>query len=71
MDMEKRIIDIETNLAHHNEQITQMSDIITDQWKQIDLLKRQLVRVMDKISQFNDDDAQGQNDSKTAIEQPS
>lgn len=53
--MEKRIIDIETLLAHHEEQINEMSDMISSQWKQIDLLKKQMLHLSDKLKQTQND----------------
>ena len=67
MGMENRIIDIETTLAHHDEQIAQMSDLITDQWKQIEALKKQLSRLSDKLEQG--DDGSGQNRQLSTLEQ--
>ena len=54
MDTEK-IIDIETTLAHHEQQIAEMSTIITDQWREIEALKRKLSRTLDKIDQLAHD----------------
>ena len=48
MDQEK-ITQIEIALSHHEQQITEMSDVITDQWKMIDALKRKLDKVMAKM----------------------
>lgn len=43
------IIEIETALAHHDMQIAEMSDVITEQWKMIDTLKRRLDKALAKI----------------------
>ncbi len=59
--MENKIIDIETTLAHHDQQIAEMSEIITDQWKQIETLNRKLLRLGDKMEQMGND--RGQEDS--------
>lgn len=53
--MDNRLIDIETTLAHQGQQIAEMSDIITDQWKQIEALKTRLARLDDKIVQMEYD----------------
>lgn len=50
-----KIINIETTLAHHERKIDELNEVITDQWKQIDALKRTLDRAMDKIEQIEDD----------------
>jgi SlyX protein len=65
--MDKKLIDIETTLAHHDQQIAEMNDVITDQWKQIDNLKAVLARLGDKIEQAGHD--RDQNDpSLSSIE---
>lgn len=48
MDQEK-LTELETALAHHEQQIIEMSDVITDQWKMIDALKRKLDKVVAKM----------------------
>lgn len=47
-----KIIDIETALAHHEQQITEMSEVITDQWKMIDALKSRLDKLLAKIERL-------------------
>jgi len=59
--MDNKLIDIETTLAHHDQQIAEMNDVITDQWKQIEALKVKLVRLGGKIEQMGGDS--GQEDS--------
>ncbi len=49
---EKSQINIEITLAHHEQQITDLNAVITDQWKEIDRLKRALDKVMAKIDQM-------------------
>ncbi len=53
--MEKRIIDIETMLAHHEAYITQMSDLIADQWRQIETLQRQIRFLSDSLERAQND----------------
>ncbi len=67
--MEKKIIDIEITLAHHEQQIAEMSEVITDQWKMIDALKYRLEKALAKIEQIEggDDSAQGE-DALSGIE---
>lgn len=60
---EKKIIELETALAHHEQQITEMNEVITDQWKMIDALKRRLDKALVKIEQIEegaDDGGQGE-----------
>ncbi len=58
---EEKIIEIETALAHHEQQINEMSEVITDQWKMIDALKRSLDKALAKIERLEggSDDGQG------------
>lgn len=67
MDNDK-IIEIETTLAHHEQQITELSAIVTDQWKEIEALKRTLSRAMDKIEQLGHDSEDG-GETLSALEQ--
>ena len=71
---DEKIIEIETTLAHHEQQIVEMSAVITDQWKEIDTLKRQLNRAMDKIDQLqheSDDGDEGLSSiEKAALDKP-
>ncbi|MCK5374529.1 MAG: SlyX family protein [Alphaproteobacteria bacterium] len=39
-------------MAHHDQQIAEISEIITDQWKLIEGLKSRLSRLGDKIEQM-------------------
>ncbi len=56
--MEEKIINIETSLAHHEQQIAEMSEIITGQWKQIEALKAMLLRMGKKMEQMGYDNQQ-------------
>ncbi len=62
------LIDIETTLAHHEQQIEQMNAVITDQWKEIEALKRKLSRAVDKIEQLRHDSGDGE-EGLTTLEQ--
>jgi len=53
--MDKKLIDIETTLSYHDQQIAEMNEVITDQWKQLEALKAKLARLTDKIVQMGDD----------------
>lgn len=59
--MDKKLIDIETTLSYHDQQLAEMNDVITDQWKQIEKLKVALASLGDKIEQAGHD--RGQDDS--------
>lgn len=43
---EEKIIAIETALSHHDQQIQELSEMISAQWKEIERLKRRLEDVM-------------------------
>lgn len=50
--MEEKIKYIEMTLAHQEQTITELSDVITEQWKEIELLKRRLDKTLAKIEQL-------------------
>lgn len=64
---EDRLIEIETALAHHEQQIIEMSDLITQQWKMIEALKQQLDRAHSKIEQMQADKGE-EGDALSGIE---
>ena len=45
----KKLEDIEITLTHQEQQIAELNDIITDQWKQIEFLNIRLNKVLSKI----------------------
>jgi uncharacterized coiled-coil protein SlyX len=49
MMTDNRLIEIETTLAHQEEQIESLSEIVAKQWQEIDLLKRLLQKTQAKI----------------------
>ncbi len=52
--MNKKITEIETTLAHHEQTINELNDVITAQWKEIETLKRRLDKTMAKIDQLQE-----------------
>jgi len=44
------LLDIQTTLAFHEKQIAELSDVIHDQWAQIEKLKRKLSDAENKIA---------------------
>lgn len=52
--MEKRIADIEMTLAHQEQTITELNDVVTAQWKEIERLKKSLDKTLAKIEQLQD-----------------
>lgn len=56
---------IETTLAHHDLQIQDLSEMINQQWQQIERLKLKLEKAYDKISEI---EATGDSEGKTVSE---
>ncbi len=50
--MNDKLENIEITLAHHEQQLQDLNDVITDQWKQIELLNRRLDKALGKIEQL-------------------
>ena len=63
------LIDIETTLAYHEQQVEQMNEVITEQWKEIEALKRQLSYAVDKIEQLYHDSNDGKGGGGSILEQ--
>ncbi len=49
---DKKLMEIETTLAHQEKTIADLSDVINDQWKEIEALKRQLKMTNNKIEEL-------------------
>ncbi len=47
-----RINDLEITLAHHEQQIHDLSEMINRQWKDIDVLKRRLEITLNKLEEL-------------------
>ncbi len=58
MDNEKSE-NIEITLAHHEQQLIDLNDVITDQWKHIELLNRRLDKALGKIEDLENPDKSG------------
>ena len=61
---EKKITDLETAIAHHEMIISELSDIVNAQWKDIELLKKQLHKTNDKIAELESTTSGAQADVK-------
>ncbi len=66
--MEEKIIELETTLAHHEQKIDELSELVTDQWRQIEALKRALSKAEDKIDQMAYDRKDGDSGSGSSID---
>ncbi len=51
---EQKLMHIETTLAHHEQTITELSDLITAQWKEIESLKARLEKTLSKIERLEE-----------------
>ncbi len=49
---EERLDKIEATIAHQERQILDLSDMITQQWKEIDILKLRLKKAQDRLSEM-------------------
>ncbi len=57
-----KITNIEMTLAHQDKVIAELSDVINDQWREIEALKRQLNKTNSKIEEL-ESSANGQDDA--------
>lgn len=46
-----KIIAIETTLSHHEQQIQEMSEVISTQWKEIEKLRRYIENALSKMEE--------------------
>lgn len=51
-----RIDDLEITIAHQGQQIEELSDAVTDQWKMIEDLRRQMARLEGKFAELQEPD---------------
>ena len=56
-DMAERLTDLEMRCAHQEKTITELSDMMSEQWKKIDNLERQLRRLNDEVQLLDGGDA--------------
>ncbi len=49
---DEKLMEIETTLAHQEKTISDLSDVMNDQWKEIEALKRQLKMANNKIKEL-------------------
>ncbi len=57
---------IEETLAHQEKQIQDLSDTVSRQWEEIDLLKKHLEKLQDKIDQVGNS-ASGENPETLSV----
>jgi len=49
-EMEERLAALEIHVAHQDETITSLNTIVTEQWHEIDRLKRQTAALAERLS---------------------
>lgn len=49
---DEKLMEIETTLAHQEKTIADLSDVMNDQWREIEALKRQLKMANNKIEEL-------------------
>lgn len=58
-DMETRLQAVEELLAHREQELADLSDMVTQQWSRIETLERELTRTKDRIVTLEDDVGDG------------
>jgi len=53
-DLEKRVEKLEELCAHQSAEIDTLSDTIRDQWEQMELLKKGLLRFRDRLTEVEE-----------------
>jgi SlyX protein len=54
---DSRINDLEVRMAHQDQTIADLNDVITAQWKKLDALERQLKRVSEELETMDQGEA--------------
>jgi SlyX protein len=47
--LEQRIEDLEVRMAHQDKTIAELNDVITSQWKKLEMIERQLRRLGEEL----------------------
>lgn len=50
---DEKITQLEITLAHHEQQIQDLNEMINRQWKEIDILKRRLDKATSQLAEMN------------------
>lgn len=58
-DMEIRLQAVEELLAHREQELADLSDMVTQQWSRIETLEQELTRTKDRIVTLEDDVGEG------------
>lgn len=63
-DMEQRLIDLETRLAHHERTAEELSDVIAEQGRTIDRMTLQIRRLVERLLDLEAGPQQSPQDDK-------
>ncbi len=66
---DNKLENIEEALAHQEKQIRDLSDMVTAQWDQIDILKARLKKMQGKVEELEDSLPEGDNKDLSVTEQ--
>lgn len=58
-NMEQRVADLETHIAHQQSTIDDLSDVTARQWETIDRLVREVDRLKDRLGNLEEDNRTG------------
>jgi SlyX protein len=61
MGLETRIDELEMRLAHQDKTIAELNDVVTAQWKKMEVLERQLKRFGDELAALDSSDGPAAN----------
>jgi SlyX protein len=60
-ELEKRIDELEMRAAHQDKTIAELNDVITAQWKKMELMERQLRRLGEELEAMESGEAPAAN----------
>ncbi len=66
--MDDKIIELEMTLAHQDQQITELNDVVTEQWKHIEVLRTRLDKALAKLDQIGQGREDGAADGLSSID---
>lgn len=58
-DLQTRVQTLEEKLAHRENEINDLSDMVSQQWKRIEALEREIERTKDRIISLEDEVGDG------------
>lgn len=67
--LESKINALEETIAHQDKQIQDLNDVVTKQWSEIDMLKKQLMKLGSKIEEVEGIAKESGSDGLSVIEE--